>query len=278
VSNVIGSKEGIKIENKQHRNVGPLINVETWQRDYLSGIELRDRNGVLFDPETLQTFLDNAVSWLEHKLDIHVLPTQIQEDSDYRLNDYMDWGYLYLKEYPVSEFIKMEMVYFRDANGNSETIQLIPNNWIRLQNHDGIIRLIPNARFPANLQVDQSGNFFPEVLRSNMVPHLWRLTYIAGFGEGSVPMIVNQAIGLLAAVQALGIDGIAVFGPGIGSTSLNMDGLSQNISTTNNSESSAYSAVIAEYRRLLFGEDKEDKNGIIAILEAFYKGETVGVL
>lgn len=282
MGNVLGAKEGIKISNKQNRNVGPLIDVRSLKRDYLVGVELKDSSGNCMcekdTDEVLQVYLDNAVSWLEHKLDIHIVPTEVVEDKDYRLNDYADWGYIYLNEYPVIEFVKMEMVYFRDANGQPETIQLIPNNWIRLQNNDGIVRLIPNARFPANLQVDQTGNYFPEVLRSNIVPHLWRLTYIAGFNDGAVPMLVNQAIGLLAAIQAMAIDGIRVFGPGVASTSLSLDGLSQNISTTNNAQNSAYSAVISEYKNFLFGKDANDHNGIISILQDYYKGETVGVI
>jgi hypothetical protein len=277
-ANVLGAKEGIILNNKQKRNVGPLINVKILQENYLYGIDLTDRDGNPMTPETYQLALDNATSWLEHKLDIHIYPYLVTEDKDYRLNDYMDWGYLYLNEYPVMQFIQMEMVYFRDINGVPETIQVIPNNWIRLQNNDGIVRLIPNARFPATLQVDQSGNFFPEVLRSNLVPHLWRLTYLAGFDDGAIPMIINQAIGLLAAIQLMAVAGTSVFGAGIASTSLAIDGLSQNIATTNNSESTAYSAVIAEYRKLLYGQDKEDKNGIIEILLAYYKGQQVGVL
>jgi hypothetical protein len=277
-SNVLGSKEGIILNNKQKRNVGPLINVETLKRDYLFGIDLTDEEGNPMSDETYQLALDNATSWLEHKLDIHVLPYLVTEDKDYRLNDYADWGYMYLNEYPVMQFIQMEMVYFRDINGIPETIQIIPNNWIRLQNHDGIVRLIPNARFPATLQVDQSGNFFPEVLRSNLVPHLWRLTYLAGFDDGAIPMIINQAIGLLAAIQLMGVDGVSVYGPGIASTSISLDSLSENISTTNNSESSAYSAVIAEYRKLLFGVEKDDRTGLITILETYYKGQGVGVI
>jgi len=278
MGNVLGAKEGIRISNTQNRNVAPLITVQDVLRDYLFGIDLKDAAGNPMSEETLQTYLDNGISWLEHRLDIHILPYEVIEEKDYRQNDYMDWGFMYLNEFPVSQFIKMEMVYFRDSSGQPETVQTIPNNWIRFQNHDGIVRLIPNARFPANLQVDQTGSFFPEVLRSNMVPALWRLTYIAGFDDGAVPMTINQAIGLLTAIQAMTMDGISVFGAGVASTSVSFDGLSQSISTTNNAENSAYSQVISQYRKVLFGENEQDPNGLISILQHFYKGSAIGVL
>lgn len=278
MGNVKGSKDGLQECNAINKKVGALIGPEELKRDYLFGIDIRDKAGNPLSDATYQTYIDNAVSMLEHDLDIHITPTCIVEDKDYRLNDYADWGYMYLNNYPVIELVKLEMVYFRDANGNPETVQTIPNNWIRMQDHDGIVRLIPNARFPASLQVDGSGNFFPEVLRSNMVPNLWRITYNAGFEDGKIPNIVNQAIGLLAAIQAMILGGIQVFGPGIASKSISLDGLSQSISTTVNAEHAAYGPVIAEYKTILYGQNKDDKNGLLEVLRYYYKGEMMGVL
>lgn len=275
---VKGSRAGLQDVTGISRDVGPLIKVEDFKRDYLYGIDIRDKSGKPISDESYQTFLDNAISMLSHELDIHITPKVIVEDKDYRINDYADWGFLYLFEYPVIEMIQMDMVYFRDANGNPETIQTIPPNWVRMQDIDGIVRLIPNARFPANLQVDQSGNFFPEVLRASMVPSLWRITYRAGFDDGKVPNIVNQAIGLMAAIQVLILGGIQVFGPGVASKSISLDGLSQSISTTQNADSAAYSSVIRDYQDLLFGVDKERTTGILNTLRDYYKGEGVGII
>ena len=273
-----GSRAGLQDVTGISRDVGPLINVADLKANYLVGIDVKDQNGNSLSDEVYQTYIDNAVSRIAHELDIHITPKTIVEDKDYRLNDYADWGFLYLFEYPVIELVKMDMVYFRDANGNPETIQTIPINWIRMNDIDGIVRLIPNARFPANLQVDNSGNFFPEVLRSNMVPDLWRITYRAGFEDGKIPSIINQAIGLLAAIQVMILGGIQPFGAGVSAKSLSIDGLSQNISTTQNAEHSAYSAVIADYKEILYGDRKNGKNGILDILRDYYKGSGVGVL
>jgi hypothetical protein len=275
---VKGSKEGIRESNRHAKRVGPLITVDELKAHYLFGIVIDDDQGNELSPETYQKYIDNAISMLEHTLDIYITPETIVEDKDYRINDYADWGYLYLNNFPVASLDKIEMVYFRDANGNPETIQEIPANWMRLQNHDGIVRLVPNARFPANLQVDQSGNYFPEVLRSNMVPHLWRLTYTAGFEDGKVPDIINHTIGLLAAVQALIVGGNLVLGAGIASQSISLDGLSQSIQTTASAENSTYSATIKEYQTLLFGKNAQDRSGLIAVLKDYYKGEGIGII
>src|SRR5690606_14359064 len=104
------------------------------------------------------------VSMLEHYLDISISPVKNYEEfKDYHLTDYAEWGYFHLNNYPVKCVRKVELVYFRDQDGEPISVQEIPNNWLRLQAHDGILRMIPNARFPANLQISQNGAFFPEI-------------------------------------------------------------------------------------------------------------------
>jgi hypothetical protein len=278
MAKIKGVKEGIRTSNRLTKRVGPLITVDDLKAHYLFGLVIDDDQGNELSDESYQQYIDNAVSLLEHSLDIYITPEDIVEDKDYRLNDYADWGYMYLNNYPVASLDKIEMIYFRDVNGEPETLQVIPNNWVRLQDHDGIVRLIPNARFPANLQIDNSGNYFPEVLRSNLVPHLWRITYTAGFEDGKIPEIINHTIGLLAAIQALIVGGNLVLGAGIASQSISLDGLSQSISTTASAENSTYSATIKEYQNLLFGKNAQDRSGLMAVLRDYYKGEGIGII
>lgn len=275
---VTGSDDGLKKSNKTHKTVGPLITPEDLKKTYLFGIDIIDNNGNELSDDTLQLYIDNAVSMLEHDLDISILPRREVENRDYHLNEYWDWGYFQLNNFPVINVETMELVYFRDENGDPETLQVIPNNWIRVQPHDGIIRLIPNARFPGSLQVDQVGNYFPEILRTNKVPHLWQITYNHGFEDGKIPMIINQAIALTAAIQALIIAGNLVIGAGIAAQSISLDGLSQSVTTTASAENSSYSATIKEYQRLMFGANKDDPSAIIKQLRTYYKGQTMTIL
>lgn len=266
------SNDGIPDCNRIMSKVQKLIDVDTLKRDYLYGIVIKDGDGKELPKEAFQTYINNAISMLEHYLDISISPVDGHiEDRDYHLNDYSNWGYMYLNNYPVRDIQKLEMIYFRDEDGEPEVIQEIPKNWIRLQKHDGIVRLIPNARFPANLQVSQTGNYFPEVLRTQTVPHLWRFTYNYGFEDGKVPALVNQTIGYLAASQALIIGGNLVLGAGIASSSISIDSMSQSINTTQSAENSAYSATIKDYGTRLYGANKDDPNSMLRILKNYYK-------
>jgi len=164
------------------------------------------------------------------------------------------------------------MIFFRDANNEPEVLQTIPDNWIRLDAHSGIFRLVPSSSFSARLQVSRGGIYFPELLRSSIIPHAWRITYAHGFKDGCIPTLMNEAIGRLAASSALIIAGSLGIGAGIASTSLSIDGLSESISTTASAENSIYSAQRKEHIELLFGKTKNDPSAIINILRQYYKG------
>lgn len=275
----VNSNDGIPGSNRLIKRVGPLVTAKELKEVYLFGIKIADDQGNDIKDEAYQMFIDNAVSMLEHYLDIYISEECIVEYKDYHINDYSSWGYMQLNNFPVLNIEKLEMVYFRDEDGEEKIVQTIPKSWHRLQPHDGILRLVPNSRFPANLQIDNLGNYFPELLRSTEIPHTWKVTYKAGFKDGQIPNLINQAIALLAAISGLIIGGHLVLGAGIASQSISLDGLSQSISSTNSAENSAYGANIKEYQKILFGDGPNDKeNGIIHQLKEYYKGQTVGII
>lgn len=277
---VSGGKDGLVLDNTYNKKGEAIIDVDKLKGTYLFGVIVRNREtGANLPDDVYQQFIDNAVSMLEHFLDISISPVKnFEEFKDYRLNDYAEWGYFQLNNYPVKAVRKLDLVYFRDADGAPVTVQTIPNNWMRLQAHDGLVRLIPNARFPANLQISQTGAFFPEILRSQLIPHSWRFTYDYGFDPGCVPVLLNQAIGTIAAIQALIVGGHLIIGAGIAATSINLDGLSQSIQTTQSAENSGYSAVIKDYSDKLYGKTKDDPFAILTILKNFYKGEQMSII
>jgi len=277
---VNGGKDGLVVDSTFNTKSEALVDVDKLRGVYLFGLDIKNPNtGKPLPDDVYQQYIDNAVSMLEHYLDISITPVRDHvEHKDYRLNDYADWGFYYLNNFPAICIRKIELVYFRDENGDPEVVQTIPNNWVRLQAHDGIVRLIPNARFPANLQISQTGSYFPEILRSQFVPHLWQITYDYGFEPGKIPVLVNQAISILASIQALVVGGNLVLGAGIAGSSISLDGLSQSIQTTQSAENSAYSATIKDYGDRLFGKTKDDPTAILTILKKYYKGTNISII
>jgi hypothetical protein len=281
MAKVKGNKDGlITFNNVSSKKSEPLVNIQQMKDTYLFGVKVRDREtGEALSDDAYQNALDTAISILEHYLDISISPVrQFTEYKDYHLNDYVEWGYMQLNNYPVESVTSINLVYFRDDNGDPITITTIPTSWIRLENHDGTIRLVPNTRMPSQLILNQGGAFFPELLRMPNIPHAWQVVYDYGFCSGQVPVLINQAIAMLASIIILVTAGHLILGAGIAGTSISLDGLSQSIQTTQSAENSGFSAVIKDYKDLLYGKTKDDEFAILRILKYYYKGSQMNII
>ncbi|RLG45227.1 MAG: hypothetical protein DRN81_02285 [Thermoproteota archaeon] len=265
--------------NKGHTQVEPLITVKKLQEIYLFGVDVVDNDGNELPDTTYQAHINNAISTLEHILDLAITPrrTCTPEEKDYHANDYVEWGYLPLNNFPVIEINELSFVYTHDDTAQPETAMNIPPAWWRLNPEEGIIRLIPNNKFPGRLAVGSYG-FFPEIFkRQGHVPNLWRIDYTYGFAAGKVPVMLNHAVGLLAATFVLHLAGDLIIGAGIAGSSLSLDGLSQSIQTTSSAENHGYSAKANNYNEALFGKNEKDP-GVLGHLKDFYKGADISII
>lgn len=279
----MAKKDGIRECNDQLGYLQPIISVDELRERWLFGTtdNLVDNEGNELTDETLQNFIDNAISVLEHDLDVSITPKRTCEEKDYFANDYWEWGYFQLNNVPVIEIHNLRVEYLAETDPQTgEVVPVnvldVPKEWYRLREHDGLLRLIPNNKFPANLQIGAGGSFFPELFRRHShVPQLWSIDYTHGFKSGKVPAAFNMAIGLIAAIMALNIAGDLIIGAGIAGSSLSLDGLSQSVQTTSSAENHGYSAKVKEYQSLLFDPKK---GGIIEKLRKYYQGENINII
>jgi hypothetical protein len=267
------------VSNLNYTQVEALVTAEQVKKEYLFGLEdFVDEKGNIADAALVQKYINAATSWLEHELDIAIMPRKQEEHKDYYANDYVDWGYISLNRIPVISIDQMRVVYMRglDQSGNVdlETVLDIPANWIRLDPDTGIIRLIPNNKFPARLQVDSGGSFWPELFRRHqMVPNMWVVNYTWGFRPGCIPLIINQIIGMYAATLYLyNISDVAPLGAGVAAASIGMDGLSQSITTTASAENMTLQAKIRSLQQFLFGDKTKGMPGLLEAAKNYYKG------
>lgn len=275
-------KDGIKSCNTLIDKVEPLLTIKELKDRWLFGIlPIIDEEGKHMSDETLIGYIETAVSMLEHDLDMSIVPAEVCEEKDYFANDYYEWGFMQLNNLPVIDITSIQVTYLRDINGEPETVLDIPTNWVRVRHHDGLVRLVPNNRFPANLAVGGNGSWFPELFnRHANVPQLWTVKYTHGFGDGKVPVIINMAIGLLASIMAMNIAGDLKLGSGIASQSLSIDGLSQSVNTTASAENHTYSAKVEAAYHQLFGDKGENprNRGIMGILRDYYQAQRMNII
>lgn len=270
-----------QFNNMVGKKVEPLVTVAQLKATWLFGVKIRDKEtGEDMSEDSYQNAIDTAVSLLEHYLDISISPVRnYKEYKDYNQNEYYDWGYMQLNNFPLESVNSIKLVYFRNDNGEVDQTQTIeiPKNWIRVDAMDGIVRLVPNGKFPANLQVG-NGGFYPELFSVQKVPHAWEVDYNYGFCSGQVPVLMNQAISMIASIIMLITAGHLILGAGIAGTSISLDGLSQSIQTTQSAENSGFSSTIKDISEKLYGKTKDDPFAILRILNNYYKGATMTIL
>lgn len=240
---------------------------------HLFGIDLVDEHGNEFPDSLLQTYLDSAVAEVEKKLNICIYPRDLVEEHDYRVSDYLQWGYLQLNKKPVMEIYSLEMVY-----GNS-TMFKIPNDWIKIDRLTGQLQLFPTTGSAGGLIIGRNGLLLP-LMRGyyDYAPKMWKVSYRAGMNKPSDDNKENQVydpvldihpdleelIYKRAAANVAQVWGDLIIGAGIASESVSIDGISQTINTT---QSAMYSGAGARIELL-----KKDCKRLFRYLYRYYNG------
>lgn len=270
--------EGIWRDNSQITRTESFLTLDQFKERYLFGVDLSDDEGNPISDETLENYINIAISTLEHDLDISIAPREFSgdetEEKDYHANDYWNWSFFQLNNIPVIEVKEVRAVY------PNASILTYPKEWHKIQKHDGILRLIPTAGTLSQFTVDSGGQYFPEIFRNQgFVPLVWQIDYVAGFEDGKVPKAINHAIGLIAGILVLNQLGDLVIGAGVAGQSISLDGLSQSVQTTASAEFHAYSARVKEYYKQLFGDTQGGRNtGLIQTLRDYWRGQEIYVL
>ena len=239
-----------------------LITPEQIRQRYLFGLDLTDDQGNPLPDSEYQHYILAAIAWLEHTLDIPILPTAfLRERHDYYRGDYPEFNIIQLDNYPVVG----EIEEFRVEYPSGQTVVNFPLEWIRLDRNHGIVRIVPTAGTLSEIIIGQGGSFLPAVYSGlDHLPDLFAISYTAGFEDGRVPANLLDIIGKKAAMGPLNIFGDLVVGAGIANISTSIDGLSQSIGSTSSATNAGFGARLIQYQKELKTE--------IPNLIRYYKG------
>lgn len=238
-----------------------VLTVAQLKQRYLFGVSLVDDNGTALPDEVYEHYILTAISWLEHELDIKILPTTItREAHDYYRGDYAEFNIIQLDNYPV---ISVEEYLVEYPSG--QTIVSFPLEWVRLDPDHGILRIVPTAGTLSAVLIGQGGGFLPAIYSGMLhLPDLFKVSYTAGFRAGQIPRNLIDLIGMFASLGPFHMFGDLLAGAGIASMSSSMDGLSQSISTTSSPMYAGYGARVRQYTEQIKHQ--------IPLLRRFYKG------
>lgn len=242
-----------------------ILTVKELKERYLIGLLSDD--GKLFDykgreiPEaTLQHNIVTAISYLETKLDLIILKTKFVEDYDYRAVDYTQFNFIQLKKRPLIDVDEIKARF-----PNNKDLVVYPKEWYVIEKEASQVQLSPVEGSFSGLIVTQGGSYVPLIYGvRDQWPHLFHITYHAGFCDDQIPIIINEMIGMQAAIRIFEILGDVLFGPGIGSESVSIDGASVSKALTNTQKYALFSGRITSY--------KEQMKDYIDSVRKYYSG------
>lgn len=235
-----------------------IITVSELKKRYFHGVKILDEDNNELEDDVYEDAINQAISWLEHELEIDLTPTDRTERYDLRSIDYTNWSYIRLRQFPVLRIDSFKALF----PGNQQLIEF-PPEWVRLYNETGEVSLVPTAGTISQYFITSSG-VLPHLIGSAHVPQFFEIKYITGFDYDSIPYIINKAIGLRAAIDIFDIAGDLIVGAGIANYSLGVDGLSQSVGTTSSATNAGYGARILSYGKQL--------EKIMKRLNKYYKG------
>ena len=223
------------------------LDVEYLKNTYLLGFNFTDpeTNGPLGDA-FFEEHLRNAVSKLYDYTNVDVLQTTYtDEPHDFRLQEYLQFVWIDLFHWPVRAVTSIKAEIYTGS-----PIITYPSEWVRVQVEHGQLQLLPRAGTLAQMTVGTGAPLLPVLFGAlTQMPHLWKVSYTAGFETSKVPRTVVEAICKLALVEAMAVLSDTLTPPGQQSNSLGIDGLSQSRSFT----LPAVQARISKYQKDLFG-------------------------
>lgn len=226
------------VAGQEFSRVEPLITPAQLKTRHLFGLFLGSfspnpitkQRDQMTDP-IIADYIDMAVAELELETGLTIFPVQYDEKHPFDRNFWAANGHIKVEHRPVAS---LERFAFTPATGND--IFIVSNDWVDSgQFHKGQINILPIAASTSAQYItgstygpNSSSSYLAVLAGATWIPSLIRVIYTAGFPNAQIPKILNDLIGMQAAINILGM--LAATNQS-GSYSLSMDGGSQSVST-----------------------------------------------
>jgi hypothetical protein len=214
----------------------PLPNPASMKRGPLFGLPLKSfLTGQTIDDCTIESYISQAISEIEHTLNLFITPVTFSERYDYsREMQFWSFGIIKLNNSPILNVEKYELT-FNNGIGIPGSLPLvaIPLEFVHVQPQDGTIQLVPAqgvtiSGFIVSIYSGLGYHAFNSQAISYW-PGAVFVRYRAGFEKCQVPALLVALIENLAAFKLLSALGPLIFP--YNSTSVGIDGTSQSVST-----------------------------------------------
>lgn len=240
----------------------PLLTPQQIRDEHLFGIPLYSglRDPITGKPQAMtdaliQRNINRAVSLAETETCIDIMPVQIREKQPWEKLDFENgFGFMRLDHRPISVINRLSVV-----PSNQTEVLALPLEWVETGHlQRGQINLLPLTLLLPTGGTIPAGPAGAAIFLSlfsgkQWLPAFWMVDYIAGYVDGMVPLIINELVGTIAAMEVLSV--LAATHKS-NSSSLGIDGMSQSVSTPGPQVFRQRMEELAEKRKGLVGKIK----------------------
>jgi len=249
-----------------NKNVDVIISPNELLEVYLFGIPTCSNEGRKIASSSILQHIKNAQVQVENLFNIKLCKQVVEENRDFNRQEFMSWGYIRMT-YPINYIDNLE-------GWINDVCQLTyPKEWlsIKKQNEVAIYRnvyLIPNTGSRSGASMTQNSLIYnglsPHLgwFGQSYIPNYWKATYVTGWDK--IPADLFDLVSKIASLNVLSIIGDILYGVGITSIVVSLDGVSQNTPLTRSSQGGIFSGRIKQYI--------EDINNNMESLKSKYRG------
>lgn len=216
------------------------LSVSELKERFLFGIPLITSLGERITDTMLSYYISLAQQQLENYLSIKLRRQTIVETRIFTINEWYRTN-LILTTFPIVEPFSL--------TGTFSTYPKIKYD----RNYLQVRRMNDDLHYSRNLVIYPYNAMFTDfALIFGQIPYpfqyIWEVTYLTGFKE--IPLDIYNVIGKLASIFVLTFGDVSgSIAPGISSSSISLDGLSQSVSSITSKDSSLYSPRISQYSK-----------------------------
>lgn len=262
----------LRLKISYNKNSNLILSSTELLDKYLFGIPLCTEDGKTIPRKTIETHILTAQKRIENLFSIKLIRQVVEESRDFVREEFQSWGHIKTM-YPIN--------YIDNLKGYINDVTQIdyPKEWLSLKKttETAVFRnvyLIPNTGSTSGATMSSNSMIYNGIsphmnwYGKKFIPNYWRTKYVTGWDE--TPKDLSDLICKYAAINVLNILGDIIYGVGIASISISLDGVSQNTPLTRSHQGGLFAGRIKQYT--------EEINRDFQDLKYEYRGITFEVL
>jgi len=256
----------LSLEILYNRNMEMVISPEELLNNYLFGIPMCSNDGRKMSKESIIQHIQSAQTQVENLFNIKLTKQVIEENRDFNRQEFMSWGFIRTM-YPIN--------YIDNLQGWINDVCQIqyPREWLSIKKQEDVavyrnVYLIPNTGSREGATMTQNSLIYNGIsphlawFGQTYIPNYWRMRYITGWDK--VPADLLEFVAKIAAMNVLAVIGDILYGIGLTSVQITLDGVSQSTPLTRSSSGGLFGGRIKTYI--------DDLERMLPILSSKYRG------